>query len=198
VPDIEQGIDTSERFKRDNLQDTLSRLKSADLLVGSLEIDDEAITRAAEALAGGELLSVIEYQRAVHAEASAIDDATVRGVSTVGGTLYVTTFPCHLCYKHALSARLELVEYIDPYPKSRAVEMFPVGAAEKLVPFAGVAPRQYMRIFDDRPAPKADASGTFPPRERKVAAPLVGEVRDDRDRVDRERSAINKLKEEFR
>lgn len=85
------------------------------------------MAHAAAALDKGELLSVIEYQRAVHAEARAIDDATVRGVSPAGGTLFVTTYPCHLCYKHALSVRLDHIEYIEPYPKSRAVAMFSKG-----------------------------------------------------------------------
>jgi cytidine deaminase len=197
-PDVVEGEDTSEIFKRENLRDTLKRLKEAGLLADTLNADDAGVALASAVLDKGELLSVIEYQRAVHAEAKAIDDATVRGVSPAGGTLFVTTYPCHLCYKHALSVRLARVEYIEPYPKSRAAAMFSKGAEDKLVPFAGVAPRRYMEIFGDRPAFVADDDGKFPEYRREVAQPLVGEVREDEDRADRERRAINTLKKEFR
>lgn len=197
-PDVVEGEDTSEIFKRENLRDTLKRLKEAGLLADTLNADDAGVALASAVLDKGELLSVIEYQRAVHAEAKAIDVATVRGVSPAGGTLFVTTYPCHLCYKHALSVRLARVEYIEPYPKSRAAAMFSKGAEDKLVPFAGVAPRRYMEIFGDRPAFVADDDGKFPEYRREVAQPLVGEVREDEDRADRERRAINTLKKEFR
>ncbi len=195
TPDVQLGVDTSETFKRDNLRDTMQRLKTAGLLTDGLEGD--GVDQAAAALKGGELMSVIEYQRAVHAEARAIDDATVRGVSPAGGALYVTTYPCHLCYKHALSVRLDRVEYIEPYPKSRAVRMFAEGAENRLRPFAGVAPRRYMGIFDDRPAFMSDPSGTFPKHDRRVAQPLLGELRQDEDIAVLERTAMNGLKEEF-
>lgn len=76
--------------------------------------------------------------------------------------------------------------------------MFSKGAEDKLVPFAGVAPRRYMQIFGDRPAFVADASGKFPTYDRRAAQPLVGQVREDEDQADRERRAINALKKEFR
>ncbi|KJF19116.1 deaminase [Rhodococcus sp. AD45] len=198
TPDVKQGTDTSEQFKRDSLRDTIDRLNAAGLLAEGVNEDvASTVDKAAVALKGGELMSVIEYQRAVHAEASAIDDATVRGVSPRGGTLYVTTYPCHLCYKHALSARLSRVEYIEPYPKSRAVSMFSEGADEVLVPFAGVAPRRYLAIFDDRPAFKSDPSGIFPKHNRRVANPLLESLRQDEDIAASERTAVNGLKEEY-
>lgn len=195
--DVHKGIDTSEQFKRDNLRDTLSRLKEAGMLADAVDADEEGVTQAADALKKGVLMSVIEYQRAVHAEARAIDDATIRGISPTGGVLYVTTYPCHLCYKHALSVRLDRIEYIEPYPKSRAVEMFDKGAEDRLMPFAGVAPRRFMRIFDDRPAPVSVPPGIFEPYDRRVTQPLLGPLRDDGDRADKERAAVNGLKEEY-
>jgi deoxycytidylate deaminase len=77
IPDVRQGIDTSEKFKRDNLRDTMQRLKTAGLLADGL--DGDGVDQAVAALKGGELISVIEDQRAVHAEARAIDDATEIG-----------------------------------------------------------------------------------------------------------------------
>lgn len=199
TPDVMEGQDTSERLKRDNVLDTLKRLKVKGMLSPeAAELDDDALSsEALDALEGGQLLSVIEYQRAVHAEAKAIDDATVRGVSPAGGTLYVTTYPCHLCYKHALSVRLSSVEYIEPYPKSRAVTLYPDGSEERLIPYAGVAPRRYIEIFDDRPPFASDPSRTFLAVDRRVAQPLLGRIRNDSDRDAEERLAVNGLKEEY-
>ena len=198
TPDVLAGEDTSELFKRENVADTLRRLRDAKLLSASAEgTDDDLIAMALTALKGGELLSVVEYQRAVHAEAKALDDATVRGVRPVGGDLYVTTYPCHLCYKHALSARIATVRYIEPYPKSRASAMYPAGSEDRLVPYEGVAPRRYVQVFDDRPAFMSDPSGKFIERDRSVASPLLGQVRNDDDRHAEERLAINGLKEDY-
>jgi cytidine deaminase len=194
------GQDTSERLKRDNVLDTMSRLKVSDLLRPEVaaQTDEDLVTAAIDALKGGELLAVIEYQRAVHAEAKAIDDATVRAVSPAGGTLYVTTYPCHLCNKHALSVSLSGIEYIEPYPKSRAVAMYPESSDERLIPYAGVAPRRYIEVFDDRPPFLSDPSGKFLLTDRRVAKPLLSHVRNDDDRDAEERVAVNGLKEEYR
>jgi deoxycytidylate deaminase len=199
-PDVRKGVDTSETFKKENVLDTVRRLRDAGLLKDEAKAlqDDELTQRAMTALKGGDLLSVIEYQRAVHAEAHAIDDATIRGVSPRGGTLYVTTYPCHLCYKHALSVRISRVEYIEPYTKSRARKMYPEGSEERLIPYAGVAPRQYIPIFEERKPFLSDPSGKFVPMNRSVAQPLLGRIRDDDDRAKQERLAVNGLKEEYR
>lgn len=198
VSDVHRLADTSELFKKANVRDTLSRLRDAGMLRDDIEaVTDEAVEQAASALKGGELMGVIEYQRAVHAEAWAIDDATVRGVSPKDGVLYVTTYPCHLCYKHALSVRIKEIRYIDPYPKSRAERMFPEGSADRLVPFTGVAPARYTATFEDRPAFMSDPSGTFQAPDRRVAHPLLDHVREDYDRADAERSAVLGLREDY-
>jgi cytidine deaminase len=104
-----------------------------------------------------QLFSLLEFGRGVHAEMAAITDAARRGVSVKGGILYTTTFPCHLCAKHIIAAGIERVVYIEPYPKSRARDLFddsivvdPVKHVKGRVnfePFVGVAPRQYLEIF---------------------------------------------------
>jgi cytidine deaminase len=200
TPDIHEGSDTSELFKRDNVFDTVRRLKDAGLLKDEVSTwtNEEVLNAAMGALKGGELLGVIEYQRAVHAEARAIDDATIRGVSPRGGTLYVTTYPCHLCYKHALSVCIAHIEYIEPYTKSRAAKMYPTGSESRLVPFAGVAPRRYIEVFDERDPFVSDPSGTFETTNRSAAQPLLGRIRDDDDRAKQERLAVYGLKQEYR
>ena len=184
--------------KRENVADTLRRLHDAGLLHADAVLTDEnTADRALAALDGGELLNVIEYQRAVHAEAKTLDDAAVRGVSPVGGDLYVTTYPCHLCYKHCLSTQLASVRYIDPYPKSRATAMYPTGSGERLQPYEGVAPRRYIQTFETRPPPVSDWSGIFTAPERRAALPLDRRLRNDDDRADEERLAISELREEY-
>lgn len=45
------------------------------------------------------------------------------GVSTIGTRLFVTTFPCHYCARHVVSAGVYEVQYIEPYPKSLALDL---------------------------------------------------------------------------
>jgi deoxycytidylate deaminase len=73
----------------------------------------------------GRVGSLIEFSRAVHAEMDAILSAARTGASTVGGRLFVTTFPCHYCARHIVAAGIDEVQYIEPYPKSQALELHP-------------------------------------------------------------------------
>lgn len=66
---------------------------------------------------------LIEFSRAVHAEMDALLSAGREGVSTVGTRLFVTTFPCHYCARHIVGAGVYEVQYIEPYPKSLALEL---------------------------------------------------------------------------
>jgi deoxycytidylate deaminase len=105
---------------------------------------------------------LLEFSRAVHAEMDALLSAGREGISTIGGRLYVTTFPCHYCARHIVSAGVDEVQYIEPYPKSRAFRLHGDAIALELVdwkppssggtkvlfrPFVGVAPRLYRRAF---------------------------------------------------
>jgi len=119
---------------------------------------------------------LIEFSRAVHAEMDAVLSAGRLGVSTVGTRLFVTTFPCHYCARHIVSAGIYEVQYIEPYPKSRALslhsdaisiipaewqppEIISIAEERRLEeprpegrvlfrPFEGVAPRLYERAFE--------------------------------------------------
>jgi deoxycytidylate deaminase len=64
---------------------------------------------------------LIEFSRAVHAEMDAILTAARTGTSPRGCRLYVSTFPCHYCARHIVAAGIDEVQYIEPYPKSRAI-----------------------------------------------------------------------------
>jgi deoxycytidylate deaminase len=114
---------------------------------------------------------LLEFSRAVHAEMDALLSAAREGVSVMGARMYVTTFPCHYCARHLVAAGIDEVQYIEPYPKSQAIDLHhdsiesekkpswippsrvtgqEVPAIRKKVlfrPFSGVAPRLYGRVF---------------------------------------------------
>ena len=69
----------------------------------------------------GGIGELTEYSRAVHAEMEALLAAARSGISPVGSRLFVTTFPCHYCARHIVSAGVDEVQFIEPYPKSRAL-----------------------------------------------------------------------------
>lgn len=66
---------------------------------------------------------LLEFSRAVHAEMDALLTAARQGLSPVGSRLFVTTFPCHYCARHIVSAGVDEVQYIEPYPKSLAFDL---------------------------------------------------------------------------
>jgi deoxycytidylate deaminase len=66
---------------------------------------------------------LLEFSRAVHAEMDALISAARLGASTVATRLFVTTFPCHYCARHIVSAGVDEVQYIEPYPKSKALKL---------------------------------------------------------------------------
>lgn len=72
---------------------------------------------------GTRLGGLIEFSRAVHAEMDAILSASLAGVSPKGCRLFVTTYPCHYCARHIVAAGIDEVQFIEPYPKSRATAL---------------------------------------------------------------------------
>ena len=81
--------------------------------------------------------------------------------------MYCTTFPCHICAKHIITSGLKKVFYIEPYPKSKAEELFSDFIAvdkqetNDLIdfnPFVGIAPRRFMDIFSWGERKKDDGS----------------------------------------
>lgn len=122
---------------------------------------------------------IIEYSRSIHAEMNALFSAARQGVSPAGSTLYCTTYPCHNCARHMVTAGVKSVQYIEPYVKSLAMELHSDAMATVLpgvdaegkplaqthmtvVPFTGVGPRMYEDFFVKRKEVKK-ADGTFDP-----------------------------------
>ncbi|BES70020.1 anti-phage dCTP deaminase [Marinobacter nanhaiticus D15-8W] len=103
-----------------------------------------------------------EFGRVVHAEMEAILSCGRAGISTIDGTLYCTTFPCHNCAKHIIAAGIKRVVYVEPYPKSKALEFHSdsIELRTKLEsdgnsesshvvfePFTGVGARRFLDFF---------------------------------------------------
>jgi len=111
------------------------------------------------------LSNLTEYGRSVHAEMEALSACARNGVSSKDATMYVTTFPCHNCAKHIVAAGVKKVVYIEPYPKSKALELYSDSIDNKnnsakvsFIPFSGVGPRKYMELFamDHPPLPSKE------------------------------------------
>lgn len=179
--DAELGYDSNVRIKAEILEDVFSRLRSpSDHLDASAEDSGESGRLASwlsEKVAGESdralaqkalfgtrrfmnaslLFDVIEFGRAVHAEAAAITEAARRGVSTSRGRLFCTTFPCHICARHIVAAGIREVVFVEPYEKSRTAELYSDSVSVEPTdepsnkanfrPFVGVAPRRYMDSF---------------------------------------------------
>ncbi|UUX49120.1 anti-phage dCTP deaminase [Nisaea acidiphila] len=115
---------------------------------------------------------IVEYSRSIHAEMNALFNAARSGAKTTGATLYCTTYPCHNCARHMVTAGIYEVQYIEPYVKSLATELhYDSISSERIekgktpdrmvvVPFTGVGPRMYEDFFTKR-AELKDESGTL-------------------------------------
>lgn len=163
-PLVEENFNTYED-KRDasNGYDanakTISQLSSeiADAIITSMPelsgVDQNKLARILHKQTG--LKDITEFGRVVHAELSAIMSASRNGISVVGGHLFCTTFPCHNCAKHIIASGIERVEYIEPYPKSKAMHLHQDSISMKegdngkviFSAFIGVGPRRFLDLF---------------------------------------------------
>ncbi len=123
---------------------------------------DEVKQEILQVVKTSKIKDITEYGRVVHAEMEALLSCTRAGISTKDAILYVTTFPCHNCAKHILAAGIKKVVFVEPYPKSKALDfhreaishgfedhLLKESGNEKLVfkPFVGVGARSYLNLF---------------------------------------------------
>ncbi|HJT44497.1 MAG TPA: anti-phage dCTP deaminase [Rhizomicrobium sp.] len=174
---------------------TTNQKEIAETLLADILGDDPRLkdadfkTEALKRVRDGRIGDLLEFSRAVHAEMDALLSAGRMGASTTATRLFVTTFPCHYCARHIVSAGVDEVQFIEPYPKSQALTLhkdsiqFEIGSdgwtppsevsealdhtgkkAEKRVlfrPFTGVAPRMYRRAFEKDRELKDPLSGAL-------------------------------------
>jgi deoxycytidylate deaminase len=135
-------------------------MKKTWMETSSDRISEKGWAQLEAALEDSPIQDITEYGRVVHAEMTALLTCARNGVSCCNATLYVTTFPCHNCAKHIIAAGIERVVYVEPYPKSKALNFHSdsaVGgfASEKnendnrviFEPFVGVGPRRFFDLF---------------------------------------------------
>lgn len=162
--DHERGFDSNAAIKSELLGDTVRRLRMGGFLTDTASSkSDEAVihellTNTNAEFKESKFFDVIEFGRAVHAEMAALTQAARHGRPLQGARLFCTTFPCHICARHIVSAGLKEVIYIEPYEKSRTEELYsdsisiePTVDSNDIVnfrSFVGVAPRRYMHFFE--------------------------------------------------
>lgn len=171
--DFVVGHDANDRIKRETLQEIIRNISGAflpEMLLDGIDVFFERLA-AAHLFDDARIDALIEFGRIVHAEQAAIAGACVDTISIRGADLYCTTFPCHMCARMIIAVGIRNVFYIEPYPKSAALELYADSIevdpklsrskySERLnehaicdpkvyfIPFEGVAPRRYHDLFE--------------------------------------------------
>lgn len=160
VNDAEDGKDyTREKDSNKAAQQEIIKEIASALIEQSLASGDKQ--QELEMVLGQSKISdLTEFGRVVHAEMEAILSCARIGISTVNASLYCTTFPCHNCAKHIIDAGITRVVYVEPYPKSRALDLHSEAISLKtsldnqpeqnrvtFEPFTGVGARRFLDLF---------------------------------------------------
>ena len=215
--DVWLGHDPNDLLKRELLRDLFQKLidgrmlspdavgigsasRIVDVVSGKKGADNDGF--GAGVLSSASVMDLTEYGRIVHAEMCALCDAARLGKSVKGVTLFCTTFPCHNCTKHIIASGIKRVVYMEPYPKSKAMDLheneieLEKESVNKVsfVPFLGISPARYRDIFqkgrrkkgdgtarrwyaaNDEERPMIDAADvTYTELEYAALSPLIGE-----------------------
>lgn len=168
----EEGQDAREyKTRRDSNDERKAELlhEILEIVIGKdYAVDPEKRKKIDES----QFMDALEYGRIVHAEMCALTDAARLGIPVQDGTLYCTTFPCHICAKHIVAAGIAKVVFLEPYPKSLTADMhsdavkvegmsrgnYEKFSAANFVPFYGITPRRYREMFTRA---KRKAKGQF-------------------------------------
>jgi len=152
--DYTRERDSNKAAQQEIIREIASALKANSLVTEGKNEDLEAVLRQSK------ISDLTEFGRVVHAEMEAIISCARIGVSTLSASLYCTTFPCHNCAKHIIDAGITRVVYVEPYPKSRALELHseaislktsldnqPEKSRVTFEPFNGVGARRFLDLF---------------------------------------------------
>ncbi|MDR9759160.1 deaminase [Rhizobium redzepovicii] len=155
--DYDDGIDPNRTEKNRIIYDFLNTLQGAGLFKDGLTADELfSDPNVRKKIKDAAVSDITEFGRMAHAEMTALCDAARLGRPTAGATVFVTTFPCHNCAKHLVAAGVKRVVFIEPYPKSKALDLHEDATVldeknEKKVVFehfVGISPRRYRDIFE--------------------------------------------------
>lgn len=159
--DFTREQDSNKAEQREIIQSILRQLPSAagtdeDLKSRLLELEEPF----RDILEQSRISDLTEFGRVVHAEMEAILSCARAGIECVDSTMYCTTFPCHNCAKHIIASGVERVVYVEPYPKSKALELHSESIELKtklddetvddrvvFEPFTGVGARRFLDFF---------------------------------------------------
>lgn len=173
-----QGFDSNDEEILNIAGDVLQKLD------GLLPAD--RLSEAKQLVASSRISDLTEFGRVVHAEMEALSACGRMGSSTLGCSMFVTTFPCHNCAKHIVAAGIERVIFVEPYPKSLAPSLHDDSIAiddehargkVRFLPFVGVAARRYFDLFSMR------LSSGMPMKRKKDGRPVSWDRRTALPRV---------------
>jgi cytidine deaminase len=156
----DQGVigdkDHGRDYKRKSDSNRIEQLRMIEEIASKFSELGVPTAKAKEILESSRLSDLTEFGRVVHAEMEALLACGRLGISTVDATLYSTTFPCHNCAKHIVAGGIKRVVYVEPYPKSKAIDFhddsistatLPERDKVQFEPFVGIGPRRYFDLF---------------------------------------------------
>jgi deoxycytidylate deaminase len=152
--DCANGADSNKVEQLEIISDIVTSCNAATL------IPRDALSAIETILRSSRITDLTEFGRVVHAEMDALLSCARAGISCNQGVMYCTTFPCHNCAKHIVAAGLSKVVYVEPYPKSKALDLHPDSIVLQtdldqepspgrvvLRPFTGVGARRFLDFF---------------------------------------------------
>lgn len=152
--DFTREQDSNKAEQREIITGILRQLTSVS------NADQDLQAKFNEILEQSRISDLTEFGRVVHAEMEAIISCARAGIDCTQATLYCTTFPCHNCAKHIIASGINRVVYVEPYPKSKALELHSESIElktrleaeddnERVIfePFTGVGARRFLDFF---------------------------------------------------
>lgn len=162
--DLHADRDTVNVHADQIIEEVIDTVRRAGWLAADVQ---PQLAEARAAFRKSRVMNLLEFGRTTHAEMEAVLAASRIGAPVRDATIYTTTFPCHECARLLVTAGVRRVVYIEPYPKSRALELHrdAISAfddvhspgctqpnctdlhAVRFEPFAGVGPHRYVDLF---------------------------------------------------
>jgi len=152
--DFTRNEDSNRAEQNNIIQNIIANIKGID------GIDEQGVENIQGILERSRIRDLTEFGRVVHAEMEALLSCSREGISCHDSALYCTTFPCHNCAKHIIAAGVKRVVYVEPYPKSKALEFHSDSIELRtqldetidngqvaFEPFTGVGARRFLDFF---------------------------------------------------
>ena len=153
----DSNVKEKEKISQDLIKSLVSLIESSDINTDDNKVKIDILkSKIEDVVKGSKIKDITEYGRVVHAEMETLMACSRESISTKGATLYATTFPCHNCAKHIIAAGIKRVVFVEPYPKSKALDFHRESVTmgfdatdEKVMfePFVGVGARSFLNLF---------------------------------------------------